>query len=119
MHTILHAPGLDRLLEVRPSDAVFEAYIKFRPWIAIRYIPHLGLRFTTKFRRTVRGRMDLDREIVAGIQDLDEKWKARVIFIAGAEDFLTALSPKFMQRASGERSAFNDGLRLFTVHNFP
>jgi len=63
--------------------------------------------------------MHLDREIVAGIEDLDEDRKARVLRVAAAENFLAVMGPKFVQAFAGKGAGFDDGLFLLAVDNFP
>ena len=109
----------DRGFERLAGHAVFEADIKFCARIAIGDEPHFRFRFAVQRCGKRDWRMHLDREVVAGIEYFDEDRKARVLRVAAAENFLAVMSPKFVQAFAGEGSAFDDGLFLLAVDDFP
>ncbi len=119
MHAIGDAAVFDGLFEVRLGHPVFQADVKFRAGIAVGDVPHLGLRFAAELCGKVHGRVDLDREVVAGVEHFDEDRETRVVFVTGAEELLAAGGPEFVQRGAGERSFVDNGLLVLAVHNFP
>ena len=63
--------------------------------------------------------MDLDGEVVAGVQHLDEDGETRMVYVSGAEHFLALVRPEFMEGCSGKRPFIDDGLFALAVHDFP
>lgn len=119
MHTIGNRAICDRGFERLAGHAMFEADIKFCTGIAIGDEPHFRFRFSVQRCGKSGWWMHLDREIVAGVEDLDEDRKARVLSIAAAKNFLSVVGPKFVQAFAGERSVFDDRLFLLAVDDFP
>jgi hypothetical protein len=62
--------------------------------------------------------MDLDRELIAGIEDLDQKWKTFALKIL-TEKFGPTLGPEIVKRFAGVGAGLNDGLFVFAVADFP
>src|SRR5206468_3445221 len=61
--------------------------------------PKLGLRFAAQFLGHIGGRMNLQREPVLGVEQLDEQGKARKVRHV-AEDFRRMVDPEIVQRLS-------------------
>jgi hypothetical protein len=64
-------------------------------------------------------RVDLDRQVVAGVQHLDEDGETRMVFVTVTENLLAVGGPKLMERFSGKRSFIDDGLLSLTIYDFP
>ena len=67
----------------------------------------------------MHGRMDLDGEVVAGVEHLDEDGETRVVEESGAENFLAVIRPEIVQGRAGKRAFIHDGLLFLAVHDFP
>ena len=67
----------------------------------------------------MRGWVDLDGEIIAGIEDLDKQGKTVGWRQSNAEYQLVVLGPEFVECHSRVRAVHDDGLLLFAVTDFP
>ncbi len=63
--------------------------------------------------------MDLDGEVVAGVEHLDEDGKPRMVGKSLAEDLLAVMGPELMQGGAVVRALIHDGLLAVAVHDFP
>jgi hypothetical protein len=77
---------LQRGIELSAGDALFEPGVDFGTRIGMGDEPHFGLRVATELGSTMGGRMNLDGEIIAGIEDLHQQRKAGRITLQMAED---------------------------------
>ena len=75
MNTFRHFAGLDFLLKFRAGDATFQTDEQFRPRRGIGDEPHLGLRLAAQFSGLACGRMHLQRQFFARIEDFAEQGK--------------------------------------------
>ena len=81
-------------------------------------VPELALRFAAKLLRDVFGRMNLQRKFFLRVEKFDQQRKS---FAVGnvAEDRMSILPPKVVQRFTFERSVRDNALRLGSIDNFP
>ena len=77
MKALGHGARLDLAARTRRGDAALQADIQLRPGRGLGDIPHLGLGFAAQLRRLVGRRMDLQRELLLRVEDLDEQRKPR------------------------------------------
>ena len=65
--------------------------------------------------------MNLDGESLAGIEELDEQWKAGrgIAPVFFAEDFCAVPGPELVKCLALEWSVMDDTLGLRTIHHFP
>ena len=109
----------DGFFEVGAGDAIFEADVEFGTGVAVCDVPHFGFGFATEFVGEVDGRVDLDGEVVAGVEHFDEDGEAGGIREVGAEDFFAACRPEIVEGGAGEGAAIDDGLFAFAIDDFP
>ena len=109
----------DGPLEGLAGDALLEADVEFGAGEGVRDEPHFGFRLAAEFSGDVRGGMNLDGEVVRGIEDLDEEREAFGIRQVLAEDFPAVTQPEVVQGFSFVRALGDDGLFVFAVNDFP
>jgi len=119
MDDVGHATIGEGGFEALTSDAFFEARVEFRAGIGIGDEPHLGFGVASEGWGEMGGWVDLDGEVVAGIEDLDEERKALGWGQALTEDGLPLAGPKLVQGLSGEGTVHDDGLFIFAIADFP
>lgn len=110
---------VDGLFEIGAGDAGFEAGVEFRAGIAIGDEPHLRFGFAAEGWGEVGGRMDLDREVVAGVEDLDQDGKARGIGEVVAENLGAVVVPEVVEGFAGEGAVADDRVGILAIDDFP
>ena len=107
--------------KIRRVTPFSEADVKFRAGIAVGDEPHFGFRFAAEFRGEAGRRMDLDREVVAGVEHLDEDRETRLVWSHNPAPKIS--SRRVDQRSCSEAPAsgppIDDGLLVLAVHDFP
>lgn len=83
------------------GGSFFEADVEGGTGIAVGDVPHFGFGLAAEFGREMSGGMDLDGEIVPGIEDFDEEGETFAGEV-GAEDFVTVVAPEIVQGFPGE-----------------
>jgi hypothetical protein len=63
--------------------------------------------------------VDLDGEVVAGVEDFDEDGKAGVLAVAIAEEFRAVVEPEVVEGFSGVGAVVDDGVFVGAVDDFP
>lgn len=109
----------DGVFEVGTGGAVFEADVEACAGIAIGDVPHFGFGLAVEGRGEVGGWVDLDGEVVAGVEDFDEDGKAGVLAVAIAEEFRAVVEPEVVEGFSGEGAVVDDGVFVGAVDDFP
>jgi len=69
--------------------------------VAVGDIPHFGFGISAEGGGDFFGRVDLDGEVIAGVEDFDEEGEA-VAGESGAEDFFAVVLPEVVEGFSGE-----------------
>lgn len=119
VHEVRDGAVADGLLELVAGDALAEADVEFRSGITSGDEPHFCFWFTIE--RGCKGgwRMDLDGEVVAGVEDFDEDGEAVGIGEIVAEDFGAVLCPEIVEGGAGIGAVVDDGLLGVAVDDFP
>jgi hypothetical protein len=115
------AAGADGALELLPSDAAAQASYKVRVRRGIEDVPHLSLGFAAKRGGDSGRRVNLKREPLPGIEEFDQKRKARrarrsrpTDHCVGAETF-----NKVAKGLAGVGAVDDDGFGVVAVADFP
>ncbi len=113
-------PVPDGVLKHGAGDALPETDVEFRAGLTAGDVPHFRFRLAAEQCGEIGRRVDLDGEVVAGVEDLDEDGKAGVgIGVSAAENFLAAGIPQLVERGSRERAAVDDRLLVFAIDDLP
>jgi len=112
------AAVLQRGCEVLFGHAVFEADVEFGPRVAVGDIPHFCLSVAAEFFGHFDRRMDLNREVITGIEDFDEEGEP-LAGESGPEDLLAVVDPEIVEGFSCQGPVVDDGLLIFPVAHFP
>lgn len=84
-------------LEVLAGDLLFESDVEFGVWLGVSDDPHFGFWFAAELFCEVSGWVDLDGEIVCGVENFDEDGEAFGIGQGGTENFLAVILPQFVE----------------------
>ena len=126
--------AFERAHEIGAAGAPAEPGDEMRVLIGFEHVPHFGFRFAFEFGGERGGRMNLQREPFAGVEEFDEKGKARGLR-AGRRFALAAWGHAAYNGRTQELCAMgfdllaegfafvgsvgNNGLHLVTVADFP
>jgi hypothetical protein len=119
MKTLGHSASLDPLLELGAGDAAFQADIKLRARGSLGDVPQLGLGFTAEFGRFDRRGMNLKRELVLRIQNLNEQGKPPAWGLGLAQEVGCVILHEPAQVFAGERPVRDDARVTRPVADFP
>ncbi len=97
MYLIGDAAILDRGFEGLTGCSVYQADVELGAGFRIGDEPHFGFGFAVEVRGNISGRVDLDGEVVGGIEDLDEDGETGGVREIVAENFLAMVLPKFIE----------------------
>src|ERR1700719_1995363 len=111
------AVGKDRF-KIASTHPILEADVDTSAFVSSDKIPELRLRLGENIDRSRAPRMNLERERVGRIQDLYQNRKTKGI-VAFTENFLSIVSPDFVQRSPTKFGLGNDALCIFAIHQFP
>lgn len=104
--------------ELVAGGAVFEADVELGAGSGIGDEPHFCFWFATELWCDGDGWVDLDGEVVPGVEDFDEEREA-LAFEVFAEEFLAVVGPEFVEGLTGKGAAVDDGLFVGAVGEFP
>src|SRR6476661_1811326 len=113
-----HGAFLDRTPKILFADGLSQSDKQLRVRICFGHIPELRFRFGAEPFGNVRGRVHLEGKLIFRGEPFNEQRKARRIRDP-PEDLLPIVSPKIMQRSSGERPFPHDALRLWSIDDLP
>ncbi len=116
---IRHCTVVDRSFEILATGSLFQTDMKFGTGFRIGDEPHFGFGFSFHRLREVGGRMNLDREVIAGVEDLDQEGKAVGFRCVFPKNLLAMAGPQVMQGFSGKFTLCHDGLGVFAIDDFP
>ena len=120
MKTLRDRAILNAALQFRARDAAVESGIQFRARRGISNEPHFRIRFAAELGSFVRGRMDLEREFFARIENFNEQWKSIFAgWLCVAEQFDAMIFHEPAQIFSGKRAVGNDAGVAGPVADFP
>ncbi len=111
-------PLRDRVLEDWARAAVLQADVEFGTGIGRSDIPAFSFRFTPQFGGDVGRGMDLKRKFLLGVEDFEEKRKARRVRDF-AEDLRAVMLPEMVQGLPAPRADADDALRFGTIDDLP
>src|SRR6188768_2372942 len=107
MKAIRHFPAVDRLLEVIARNSSLETDEQFCTRIRGRDVPHLRLWLAEMC--CPLGRVDLERQAIASVEDLAQQWKAAFRSRRrSTEHFGCTLVHQRAQRPACQRAVGND-----------
>ena len=119
MKALADFAGLDAALELLAGDAAFEAGVDFRPRRGVREIPQFSLWLAAELGRDLRGRMDLQRELVLRVEDFAEDGKTIVQHARAADEFVEKIFHQPVQIFSRELAVGDDAHVAGAVADFP
>ena len=97
-----------------------ESGVDAAPWVAGEEIPDFGFGFAAELRGDGGGRMDLDGEAVAGVEEFAEQGKTRAgVGVTRAEDFEAVIGPEIVQGASAVGAIGDEALGFGAVDDLP
>ena len=119
MEALGHRPVADALLEFPARHAAPQADVELRVLRGLGEIPHLRLRFAAHRRRLGHGGMDLERQVLLGIEDLHQQWKGLRLRGHVAIDADGVFLQQPAERLAGERAVRDHADIAGAVGDFP
>ena len=118
VHNLVDRPFRERGFKLLARHPVPEAEIESGTGKGIGNVPHLRFRFATQTGSDFCGRMNLDGEVMAGIENLDEEGEPFALQSL-AKDFLASLRPEIVQGESCHFPGGDHGLFIAAIRDFP
>ena len=105
--------------ELSPRDAVFQADIELCSRGGLGDVPHLGLRFPAERGRLGKRGMNLQRELLPRIENLDEQGESVAVRLGPTQKLGCVLLHEPTQVLAGERAVRDDAHVTRPVADFP
>jgi DNA segregation ATPase FtsK/SpoIIIE, S-DNA-T family len=111
--------GLQSGFKLRTRYAAFQTGNQMGVGCGFEDVPHFGFGFAFQTGRDGGRWVDLERETVAGVEELDEKGKTGQVAGIGAEELRAEGFDQLMQCFAGQGAVEDDALGIGAVADFP